>query len=302
MPGEAGRDDRGRAGARPRLRCALLGYGRIGRLIAAGLAARPDGPELVGILTRAGRGTAAGTAAGEVSLGSLSPDALSPAAVSPDVPEAGLACAALDDLVARRPDMVVECASTAALVGTAPVLLAAGIDMIPLSLAAFADPAGESVLRAAADRGPGRILVPSGAVGALGLLAAAAAAGLDSVRFVQSYPPAVWRRTPAATMVDLDRLDGPVAFFRGSARAAARLFPHNLNAATGIALAGLGLDATEVELIADPNLPGVRYELAAEAATGPIRLVIGPRPDPGPDLTAYSVLALLAGRAAAIAL
>lgn len=283
MPGEAGRDDLRAAGPRPRLRCALLGYGRIGRLIAAGLAAHPDGPELVGILTRAGRGTAAGGA---------QPEALA----------SEFACAALDDLVARRPDMVVECASTAALVGAAPVLLAAGIDMIPLSLAAFADPAGDTVLRAAADRGPGRILVPSGAVGALGLLAAAAAAGLDSVRFVQSYPPAVWRRTPAATMVDLDRLDGPVAFFRGSARAAARLFPHNLNAATGIALAGLGLDATEVELIADPNLPGVRYELAAEAATGPIRLVIGPRPDPGPDLTAYSVLALLAGRAAAIAL
>ncbi|TPQ49114.1 aspartate dehydrogenase [Prosthecomicrobium hirschii] len=283
MPGDAGRDDLRAAGPRPRLRCALLGYGRIGRLIAAGLAARPDGPELVGILTRGSADTTADP-------------------TLPDPLEAGLACAALDDLVARRPDMVVECASTAALVGAAPVLLAAGIDVIPLSLAAFADPAGETVLRTAADRGPGRILVPSGAVGALGLLAAAAAAGLDSVRFVQSYPPAVWRRTPAAAMVDLDRLDGPVAFFRGSARAAARLFPHNLNAATGIALAGLGLDATEVELIADPNLPGVRYELAAEAATGPIRLVIGPRPDPGPDLTAYSVLALLAGRAAAIAL
>lgn len=283
MPGEAGRDDLRAAGSRPRLRCALLGYGRIGRLIAAGLAARPDGPELVGILTRGSADTTADP-------------------TLPDPLETGLACAALDDLVARRPDMVVECASTAALVGAAPILLAAGIDVIPLSLAAFADPAGETVLRTAAGLGPGRILVPSGAVGALGLLAAAAAAGLDSVRFVQSYPPAVWRRTPAATMVDLDRLDGPVAFFRGSARAAARLFPHNLNAATGIALAGLGLDATEVELIADPNLPGVRYELAAEAATGPIRLVIGPRPDPGPDLTAYSVLALLAGRAAAIAL
>ena len=283
MPGEAGRDDLRAAGPRPRLRCALLGYGRIGRLIAAGLAARPDGPELVGILTRGSADTTADP-------------------TLPDPLEAGLACAALDDLVARRPDMVVECASTAALVGAAPVLLAAGIDCVPLSLAAFADPAGESVLRAAADRGPGRILVPSGAVGALGLLAAAAAAGLDSVRFVQSYPPTVWRRTPAAAMVDLDRFDGPVAFFRGSARAAARLFPHNLNAATGIALAGLGLDATEVELIADPDLPGVRYELAAEAATGPIRLVIGPRPDPGPDLTAYSVLALLAGRAATIAL
>ncbi|MBT9291661.1 aspartate dehydrogenase domain-containing protein [Prosthecodimorpha staleyi] len=283
MPADDVRSAAVSAGPRPRLRCGLLGYGRIGRLIAGGLAARPDGPELVGILTR----TAGGPAPGSRML---------------DPPEAGLVCAALDDLVTRRPDLVVECASTAALVDAAPTLLAAGIDCIPLSLAAFADPGGEGVLRDAAGRGPGRILVPSGAAGALGLLAAAAAAGLRSVRFVQSYPPAVWCGTAAAGMVDLDRLVGPATFFRGSARAAARLFPHNLNAATGIALAGLGLDATEIELVADPDLPGVRYELVADVATGPIRLVIGPRPDPGPDLTAYSVLALLAGRAAAIAL
>lgn len=255
--------------ARRRARCAVVGFGRIGRRIVEGLAADPEGPEPVAILGRAG------------------------------VPD-GLACRTIGDLIARRPDIVVECASAEALATLGPDILVAGITLVPLSLAAFADPTAADRLEAAARQGGARIEIPSGAAGALDLIRAARIAGLARVLFRQAYPPRTWRGTAAETLVDLDRLDGPAAFFRGSAREAAALFPLNLNAATGVALAGLGLDRTEVELVADPALPAVRYDLELEAGTGPVRLSIGPRPAPGPDLTAASVLALLARHGTAI--
>ncbi|MEJ1157285.1 aspartate dehydrogenase domain-containing protein [Prosthecomicrobium sp. N25] len=259
-------------GAASRTGCAILGQGRLGRLIAEALLADPDGPALVGTLGRGGRSGPA-------------------------------AAASLDEILARRPAVVVECASAEALAAAGPSVLAAGAVLVPLSLAAFADEDAASRLTEAARRGPGRIEIPSGAAGALPLVAAALVAGLRSVAFRQAYPVAGWRGTAAEGLVDLDAIREATTVFRGSAREAARLFPRNLNAATGVALAGLGLDRTHVELLADPGLPGVRYDLALDAEPGPVRLTIGPRPGgSGPDYTAYTVLAHLRRRVARIAI
>lgn len=257
-----------------KVRLGILGFGRIGqrvRLLALG---HETEIEVVAVLRRGGH------------VDSLA------------VPD-------LAAMIARRPDVVVECASPAALRESAPLLLAAGIDVIPLSLTAFADRDTERRLVDAARIGPGRLEIPPGAIGTLDLLAAAREAGLARVIYRQCKSVEMWRRTPAVGLADLDAIAMRRVFLAGSVREVAGHFPGNLNVSVGVALAGLGLDATRCELIADPAARETSHELDIEAPPGDVKLRIGGRrvgTDGDPvDYSTFSLIRLLRRRAAPLA-
>ncbi|TAD86644.1 MAG: DUF108 domain-containing protein, partial [Alphaproteobacteria bacterium] len=107
---------------------------------------------------------------------------------------------------------------------------------------------------------------------------------------------------PTEALVDLDRLTTSACFYRGSARDAARDCPKNANVAAAVALAGLGFEATEVELIAEPAAPGNCHKIAVEGVSGTMRINLTCVPSPSNPktsmLTALSVARmLLAGEA-----
>ena len=95
-----------------------------------------------------------------------------------------------------------------------------------------------------------------------------AAAGLDCVIYRGIKPPVAWRGTPGEEVCNLDQLTSPTVLFEGNARDAARSFPKNANVAALVGLAGIGLDETQVELIADPSAIGNRHQVLAEGTTG----------------------------------
>lgn len=191
------------------------------------------------------------------------------------------------ELIAARPDLVVECATHHAVRDTVPLLLEKGIDVVIVSIGALADPATVARLEEAARTGGAKAIAVSGAIGGLDVLRAARIAGLDRVTYVGRKPPAAWKDTPAEQLLDLNQLDRPTTFYEGSATAAARDYPKNTNVTAAVALAGVGFERTSVRLMADPAAPGNVHEVEASGAFGSFRIVLNNRPLPDNPKTSW---------------
>jgi aspartate dehydrogenase len=260
----------------------LIGCGGMARDVVAALRASPgNGISIVGALARPGRGDQARAKLAEI-----------------DIVEA------VADLIARGPALVAEVAGQAAVAEHGDAVLRSGVDCLVISVGALAEPALLAKLKAAAHAGNSRILLPAGAIGGLDAIAAMRLAGLTSVRYRSRKPPAAWRGTPAEQTVDLGALTRATVLYKGTAGEAALLYPQNANVGAAVALAGLGFDATEVELVADPAAPGNVHEIEAEGAAGrfAIRLQGKPsRTNPKTSaLAAFSVARALLNQRAAI--
>ena len=200
-------------------------------------------------------------------------------------------------LLAMRPEVVVEMGGHDALRQHGPDVLRAGIDLLMVSVGALADPSVEGAILQSACAGGGRAVVVSGAIGGLDALAAAAVGGLTSVTHIT--------RKPARALLSPDDaalLTEPRELFRGTAREGALRFPESINVAAAVSLAGIGLDRTEVRVLADPTIDRNRHEVIAEGVFGSLRFEIGNIPtEQNPRtgrLVAMSVLHALRNRRA----
>ena len=72
--------------------------------------------------------------------------------------------------------------------------------------------------------------------------------------------------------IDLERLDGPVTLFEGTAREGVPHFPANVNIAAVLALAGVGFDRTRLKVVADPALRFNTHFIHIRGPTGTIDL------------------------------
>ena len=204
----------------------------------------------------------------------------------------------IDAALAARPAIALECAGHEAVAAFGASLLGRGIDLVVASGGCLADRRIAGELAAASRQGGGRLLLPSGAVAGIdGLLAARP--GLERVTYRSAKPPLAWRGTPAERLIDLDAVTGASVFFDGSARDAALNYPKNANVGVTVALAGIGLERTRVELVADPALSDPLGMIEAEGALGRFRfetLAYAPNNPKTSRLTAHSLmLALTAG-------
>ena len=192
-------------------------------------------------------------------------------------------------------DLMIDCAGHSALVAYGPDILLRGIDLITVSVGALADQQVYAALENAARRGNAKLHLASGAIGALDCLQSARIGRLDSVTYVGRKPPKGWKGSPAENKLDLDALKGGAkTHFEGTAREAALAYPKNANVAAAVAFAGVGFDATQVQLIADPNVTENIHEIVAKGEFGNFRFQISGQSLPdNPRSSAIAAMSVL---------
>ncbi|GAA2824130.1 aspartate dehydrogenase [Aminobacter aminovorans] len=232
-----------------RLRLCFVGWGAIASRVGELLAERqPAGVEIVAVAVR------------------------DPELERPGLPASARLISGPHELAGLDIDMVIEVAGRPAVAIWGEAALRHAASFVVSSASAFTDEALLGLLLAVAEEMGSRVVVPSGALGDLGALAAAAVLPVDEVRHTIVKPPLAWKGTRAAEMIDLDRLARRTEFFAGTARQAAEAFPQNANVAVISALSGIGLDRTRVVLAADPSASRNIHEISAAGAFGTLEL------------------------------
>jgi aspartate dehydrogenase len=230
------------------MKLALIGFGGIGQIVADHLA-QDAGLQFIAVVARPHQHGAVRSRLGEVACVST--------------PEA---------LIAQAPDLVIECASHDAFRAYAPPVLAAGLDLVAVSVGVLAEAALRREVFEAARQSGASLQIPAGAIGAIDAIAAARFSGLEEVAYVTRKNAATWAGTPAESLIDLTRVREPTLFFDATAEQAALLFKEKANVTATLALAGLGFEHTRVRFWVDPAATRSMHHIEVRGACGTLQL------------------------------
>ncbi|MEU0649138.1 aspartate dehydrogenase domain-containing protein [Streptomyces umbrinus] len=179
----------------------------------------------------------------------------------------------------ERTDLVVEAAGQQVLAATGPRIIAAGLDLLVLSLGALAD----DDLHAALSGGPGRLYLSTGAIGGLDLVRAVADAGtLEKVVIETTKRP----RTLVQDWMDDEQraaiLDATarIEVLRGTPQRIATAFPKSANVAMAVATAAGDAARVEAVVHADPECTVTTHEITVRSSTGSYWFQIRNLPSP----------------------
>lgn len=164
-------------------------------------------------------------------------------------------------------ELVVECASQAAVTAHSEAVLSAGVSTLVMSSGALIPPDFMRAVMAAAEASGACVCLPSGAFGGIDALRAAKAL-LEEVTIVSTKKPIALSGAPGFAEWENVEIAGPTVIFEGPATEAVGLFPANVNVAATVSMAGVGPEATKVRIVADPNSPGNVHEIHAVSKAG----------------------------------
>lgn len=242
-------------------RIVLIGFGTIGADVAAGLRARSDDYTVAALCRR------------------------------PDTPLPDDVHRLRDflDLLAWRPNLVVEVAGQGAVLEHAENCLRAGIRFLVTSVGALADDNLKEALAYAARGGKSQLIIPAGAVGSLDYLNAVRLVDGAQVTYESRKPAAAWKTELAELGYDPAALAEAVVLYEGDAATAAQKYPKNLNVAATLALAGVGMKATQVRVVADPAATENQHTIQVDGPMGTLTTRLVNRPSPGNPKTSWIV-------------
>ena len=176
-------------------------------------------------------------------------------------------------------DLVLECASPAAVGAFAARVLEAGKDLVLMSSGALTDRRLFKRLSDLAISNDSRMLVPSGAIGGIDAVRAVRHQ-LDEVSLTTTKPPKGLTGAPGFADWESVAIEEPTVVFEGPALEAVRLFPANVNVSATLSLAGLGPELTQVRVVADPSATQNVHEVVAKGSFGSLTFKMELEPDP----------------------
>ncbi len=194
----------------------------------------------------------------------------------------------VDDLISES-DIVVECASAAAVREYGLEVLEKGKDLMILSVGALTDPGLLEKLVKTAAAHHSRIYIPSGAIAGIDGLKSASIASIDKVMLTTTKNPEGLKGAPyiIKNNIDLCSFREKTLLFEGNAEEAITAFPANVNVAASLSLAGMGAKETRVRVFVDPGAVRNIHEITVEGAFGKFTCRIENIPSPGNPRTSF---------------
>lgn len=189
-------------------------------------------------------------------------------------------------------DLVVETASQNALIDYLNSIILLKKDVLVMSVGGFANPDFFSQVLKNVEKNDINLYLPSGAI-----------AGIDAIKSVRnsiSYVTLTTTKNPNSlkdspffkkTNLTIGSIKKRTLIFEGSAIEAVQNFPANVNVAALLGLAGIGIEKTKVNVIADPSLRINKHEIKVIGKFG--ELIIRVKNIPSPTNPKTSYLAIL---------
>ncbi len=163
------------------------------------------------------------------------------------------ACRSLDELLALKPDYLVESASPAGMKAIALPTLKNGTSIITLSIGALADNDFYQEVINTAKANNTRVYIASGATGGFDVLRTATLMGNASARFFNEKGQYALRRS---VVYDPSLEKEQRIVFSGTAREAIGVFPTGLNVSVAASLASVGPENMQVAMQSTPGFIG----------------------------------------------
>ena len=208
-------------------------------------------------------------------------------ALSKEIPDSE----AISDIqeIEGRVELVIEAASQSAVRLFGHRVVEMGINLMIMSVGALMDDELFALLKATARIHGVKIYIPSGAVGGVDVVNAAAVKEIFEVSLKTSKPPDGLLNNDYITGagINVKKIERPTVVFDGSAGEAIKVFPLNINVATTLALAGIGKERTRVRIIVDPDIDRNVHELSMRGQFGGMRCTVQNVPHPENPKTSY---------------
>lgn len=174
-------------------------------------------------------------------------------------------------------DVVFEAASQKAVNDYAEKVLIAGKNMIIMTIGSLFDDKFRLKLENTARDNRCKIYLPSGAVCGIDGILSASVEKIYEVTLVTTKPPKALGTKNGKREV----------IFKGTAREAVKKFPKNINVAANLSIAGIGFDATKVEIIVDPVATRNSHKILAHGKFGRLRAEVENMPNPNNPGSSY---------------
>jgi aspartate dehydrogenase len=193
-----------------------------------------------------------------------------------------------EEFLSSNADIVVEAASQNAVRALGKAILEAGKDLMVMSVGALADSAFLAELLQVAMKRGSRIYVPTGAIAGIDAIRSARHL-LESVTLTTTKSPKALAGAPffETSKIKLDDIAKSTVIYEGTAANAVTAFPANVNVAAVLSLAGIGVDKTNVRIVADPQATTNQHEIIAKGSFGEIRITVNNVPSPGNPKTSF---------------
>jgi len=189
-------------------------------------------------------------------------------------------------------DIVIEAASQAAAKNFSKRIVEYKKDLLLMSVGALADELFLSQLLSVVSQNGNHIYIPSGAIAGIDAIKSVKGM-LDSVTLTTTKNPRALAGAPFfnSDPTRLNSMKKKTLIYQGTAADALNKFPANINVAAVLSLAGIGIQETNVKIVADPHITVNQHQIEAAGTFGEIAITV--RSIPTPNNPKTSLLAIL---------